>query len=235
MNKILVNNNDSLIKVPDGSNIFIFDNSPNSLKVEIGLGCLVNYVAILDKDCERNIYVGNNSELNISSLYQFSGQFKINNFIGREVILNSQVLSYLKNDQNLQVEDNYIFTDELSSGKININSLADDSSVINYSSDVVIKPVATHTETRIDMKLHLLSPQAKGFMLPGLKIATNQVKAGHGASTSQLTLEDLFYLSARGLNSDQAKKLIKETVVRQFINSISDEETKIIISNLIKL
>lgn len=235
MNKILVNNNDSLITVPDGATVFIFDNSSNSLKIEIGLNCQVEYVAILNTACNREILIGDNSTINISSLYLRAGQFKINNYLGEGVVLNSQVLSYQKNDQILQVEDNYIFTDQASIGKITVNALADNSSTVNYSSDIIIKPEASLTETRIDMKLHLLSSQAKGLMLPGLKIATNQVKAGHGASTSQLTPEDLFYINSRGLNKSQSKNLVIDSVYQKFLSNIKDEETKKIIASLIKL
>lgn len=235
MNTILVNNSDSLIKVPDGTEVFILDKSINPLKIEIGTNCKVDYLAILDNSCEREIITSDNSSLNISSLYLSAGHFKINNYLGKDVTLNSQVLSYQKNDQILEVEDNYIFTDKSSVGKIIANALADDSSTINYSSDIIIKPEATQTETRIDAKLYLLSNGARGLMLPGLKIATNAVKAGHGASTSKLTPEDLFYLNSRGLSEEQAKKLIIDLIVHNFLINIKDDETKKMVSSLVIL
>lgn len=235
MNKILVKNSDSLITVPKGTEVFIFDGSVNYLKIEIGDNCIVNYVSILKDSCDREIIIGDNSVINISSLYLSAGRFKINNYLGKEVILNSQILSYQKKDQVLQIEDNYIFTDKSSVGKIVANALVDDQATINYLSDVVIKPEAAQTETRIDMKLYLLSAQAKGLMLPGLKIATNNVKAGHGASTSQLTAEDLFYLTSRGLNNNQSKRLVINSILKKFLINISDTETKNLISSLITL
>ena len=235
MNTILVNNNDSLIKIPDGSEVFIFDKSINFLKIEIGINCQVNYLAILNDSCEREVKIGDNSSLNINSLYLSSGQFKINNYLGKNVVLNSQILSYQKNDQILEIEDNYIFTDKSSVGKIIANALADDNSTINYLSDVVIKSEAMQTEARIDMKLYLLSNKARGLMLPGLKIATNAVKAGHGASTNKLTPEDLFYLNSRGLSEGQAKKLIIDSIVQNFLVNIKDDEYKKIIASLIIL
>lgn len=235
MNKILVNDNDSLIKVPDGAEVFILDKSINSLKIEISANCKVDYLAILNNSCEREIIIGDNSMVNINGLYLSSGQFKINNKLGREVILNSQILSYQKNDQLLQIEDNYIFADKSSVGKIIVNALADNQSTINYLSDIIIKREAIETETRIDMKLYLLSQQARGLMLPGLKIATNAVKAGHGASTNKLTLEDLFYLKSRGLSEEQAKKIIIDSIVKNFLITIKDDEYKKIVSSLVTL
>jgi Fe-S cluster assembly scaffold protein SufB len=235
MNTILVNNNDSLIKVPDGAEVFIFDKSTNSLKIEIGANCQVNYLAILNNSCEREIVAGDNSSLTISSLYLSAGQFKINNYLGKNVTLNSQILSYQKDSQILEIEDNYIFTDKYSVGKIIANALADDNSTINYLSDIIIKSEAIQTETRIDAKLYLLSHGARGLMLPGLKIATNAVKAGHGASTSKLTPEDLFYLNSRGLSESQTKKLIIDSIVKNFLINIKDDEYKKMINSLVIL
>ncbi|MFZ2310347.1 MAG: SufD family Fe-S cluster assembly protein [Patescibacteria group bacterium] len=235
MNKILVNNNDSLIKVPDGAEVFILDKSTNPLKIEIGINCKVDYLAILNNSCEREIIIGDNSMVNINGLYLSSGQFKINNHLGREVVLNSQILSYQKNDQLLQIEDNYIFADKSSVGKIIVNALVDNQATTNYLSDIIIKREAIETETRIDMKLYLLSRQARGLMLPGLKIATNAVKAGHGASTNKLTPEDLFYLKSRGLSEEQAKKIVIDSIVKNFLITIKDDEYKKMVSSLVIL
>lgn len=235
MNKILVKNSDSLITVPDGTEVFILDQSTNYLKIEIGSNCVINYIGILKNSCDREIIIGDNSIINISSLYLSAGQFKINNYLGKEVVLNSQVLAYGQQEQVLQIEDNYIFKGPASTGKIIASALADNLSTINYLSDVVIKPEASQTETRIDMKLYLLNSRAKGLMLPGLKIATNNVKAGHGASTSQLTAEDLFYLSSRGLTDNQSKRLVIDSILKKFLINISDPETKDLISSLITL
>ena len=42
----------------------------------------------------------------------------------------------------------------------------------------------------------------------GLNIDTNDVKAGHGASIRNLNDEDLYYFGARGIDKDEAKRLL---------------------------
>ena len=44
--------------------------------------------------------------------------------------------------------------------------------------------------------------------IPGLDIDTNEVKATHSASVAQVDEEQVFYLMARGLPGDEAKKMI---------------------------
>jgi Fe-S cluster assembly protein SufB len=54
----------------------------------------------------------------------------------------------------------------------------------------------------------ILSKDARADAIPGLEIETNDVKATHSASVAQINDEELFYLMSRGLNEDEAKKLI---------------------------
>lgn len=54
----------------------------------------------------------------------------------------------------------------------------------------------------------ILSRDARADAIPGLEIETNDVKATHSASVAQINDEELFYLMSRGLNEDDAKKLI---------------------------
>jgi Fe-S cluster assembly protein SufB len=54
----------------------------------------------------------------------------------------------------------------------------------------------------------ILSKDALADAIPGLEIATNEVKATHSASVAQINEEEIFYLMARGLSEDEAKKLI---------------------------
>jgi Fe-S cluster assembly protein SufB/Fe-S cluster assembly protein SufD len=54
----------------------------------------------------------------------------------------------------------------------------------------------------------ILSKDALADAIPGLEIETNDVKATHSASVAQIDEEEIFYLMARGLSKDEAKKLI---------------------------
>ncbi len=61
----------------------------------------------------------------------------------------------------------------------------------------------------------LLSKGAKADSIPALEILTNDVVAKHAATCTQLDDEKLFYLTSRGLDVDDAKRL----VVSGFLNS----------------
>ncbi len=54
----------------------------------------------------------------------------------------------------------------------------------------------------------ILSKKARADAIPGLEIDTNEVKATHSGSVSQIDEEQVFYLMARGLTQSEAQRLI---------------------------
>ena len=54
----------------------------------------------------------------------------------------------------------------------------------------------------------LLSEEACANSLPNLEIEADDVRCSHGATVGQLDSETLFYLLSRGLNRQQAERLV---------------------------
>lgn len=246
MKRKIVNQSDREIVIPDQEEVFILDyinnNQPGSpVKLKIGDNCSVKYVLILGDavkatyNLDRQIYIGNNSQVESYQAYFGTSdlQGQIANYLGRASVFKSQAFFYQIASQNLQIQDNYTFQDISSTGKFMVTGLLDDQAKAAYYSDIIIEPAAQGTDSRIDMKLYLFSDQAAGRLLPGLKIAANEVKAGHGASTFNLSGDDLFYLQSRGLASSQIKSLVVNSLADHFLSDIADPEAKKIITALI--
>jgi FeS assembly protein SufD len=58
-----------------------------------------------------------------------------------------------------------------------------------------------------DHTLHL-SDECRSESVPGLEIEANDVHASHGATSGQIDLEQLFYLMARGVPDEEARRMI---------------------------
>ena len=58
----------------------------------------------------------------------------------------------------------------------------------------------------------LLSDTANIFTKPQLEIYADDVKCSHGATTGKLDQDAMFYLRARGLNEEKAKKLFDTSI-----------------------
>jgi Fe-S cluster assembly protein SufD len=65
----------------------------------------------------------------------------------------------------------------------------------------------------------LLSDQAEMNAKPELEIYADDVKCSHGSTVGDLDDEALFYLRARGLNTDEARTLL----IRAFIDEVVDD------------
>ena len=59
--------------------------------------------------------------------------------------------------------------------------------------------------------------------LPGLEILANDVRCTHGATTSRLNQEELFYLLSRGIEKKHAESLISLGFLEEIIDKIPDE------------
>ena len=71
-----------------------------------------------------------------------------------------------------------------------------------------IKSGAKNSHSYLAHHAMLLDKGARSDAIPGLDIDTNEVKATHSASVAQIDEDQVFYLEARGLPKEQAKKLI---------------------------
>jgi Fe-S cluster assembly protein SufD len=85
--------------------------------------------------------------------------------------------------------------------------------------DVLIRANATGTDTYEENRTLLLGERARADSVPNLEIETGEVAgAGHASTTGRFDDEQLFYLMARGITEDEARRL----VVRGFFADIID-------------
>jgi Fe-S cluster assembly protein SufD len=83
--------------------------------------------------------------------------------------------------------------------------------------DVLIRAEATDTDTFEVNRNLVLTDGARADSVPNLEIETGEiVGAGHASATGRFDDEQLFYLRARGIPEDQARRL----VVRGFFGEI---------------
>ncbi|MCM3893995.1 Fe-S cluster assembly protein SufD [Gordonia sputi] len=83
--------------------------------------------------------------------------------------------------------------------------------------DVLIRPEAEGTDTFELNRNLLLTDNARADSVPNLEIETGEiVGAGHASATGRFDDEQLFYLQARGIPEDQARRL----VIRGFFGEV---------------
>ena len=70
----------------------------------------------------------------------------------------------------------------------------------------------------------LLSNEAEADSLPGLEILANEVKCSHGATTSKIEEQELFYLLSRGIPHRSAEKLISLGFLEEVVEKVNNQD-----------
>ena len=73
---------------------------------------------------------------------------------------------------------------------------------------VKIGKEARNTDSFLEMRVLLLDKKSSAVAEPKLEIENNDVKASHAATVGKIDEDQLFYLSSRGVDLDEANKLI---------------------------
>ncbi|MEU4691321.1 Fe-S cluster assembly protein SufD [Actinoplanes sp. NPDC023714] len=93
--------------------------------------------------------------------------------------------------------------------------------------DVLIRAAATGTDTYEINRNLVLTDGARADSVPNLEIETGEVAgAGHASATGRFDDEQLFYLMARGIPEDEARKLVVRGFFAELINKIPVEELR---------
>ena len=128
--------------------------------------------------------------------------------IGKQAEAVIKILAKVSGTQNLSVNVELICDEAESKGEILMKGVASDHSHLSFDGLVHIGKKATGSSAHLRQEILNLSPHTTVRAKPGLKIETNDVKAGHSASIRNLNDEDLYYFAARGIKSEMAKKML---------------------------
>jgi Fe-S cluster assembly protein SufD len=107
--------------------------------------------------------------------------------------------------------------------------------------DVIIRPEATGTDTYEGNRNLVLTDGARADSVPNLEILTGEVvRAGHASASGRLEDLHLFYLMARGIPLDEARRLVirgffGELVGQIEVPAVRDRVTAAIEAELAKL
>jgi Fe-S cluster assembly protein SufD len=100
-------------------------------------------------------------------------------------------------------------------------ALQGDSAHTVWVGDVLIRAAAEGTETFETNRNLVLTDGARADSVPNLEIETGEiVGAGHASATGRFDDEQLFYLQARGIPEDEARRLVVRGFLVDVINQI---------------
>lgn len=102
-------------------------------------------------------------------------------------------------------------------GRVVIKGVAQNGARIKIDGMVKIEKGAQLTNSFLEMRVLLLDKKSSAVAEPKLEIENNEVKASHAASVGKIDEDQLFYLASRGVEREEAKKLIVEGFLNEVI------------------
>lgn len=144
--------------------------------------------------------------------YQF-GSKKVDSImqqktVGPKAEILTDIVAKSSDAQELNFNCEHLYAAKDGSGLIGMKGIAQDKAMLNFDGMVNIAQTGGGSSGFLNQETLNLSPNTVVRATPGLKIDTNDVKAGHGASVRNLSDEDIYYFGARGINKEEAKKLL---------------------------
>jgi Fe-S cluster assembly protein SufD len=91
-----------------------------------------------------------------------------------------------------------------------------------FQGKIIVREGAQQTDARQTSRNLILGRRAVIDTKPELEILADDVKCAHGASVGDLDEAALFYLRARGIPTDEARRLLIEGFLREPIEGIAD-------------
>ncbi len=114
---------------------------------------------------------------------------------------------------------------------LSVYAIAKDKSHIILDNNAFIKKASSKSVAHQKAKGLTLDKTSLIKALPNLYIDEYDVIANHAASIGSLNPDDLFYLMSRGLDKEEASKIIIMGFITPLIDKINDEDTKKMILN----
>ncbi|MGH7976310.1 MAG: Fe-S cluster assembly protein SufD, partial [Limisphaerales bacterium] len=100
------------------------------------------------------------------------------------------------------------------------NGILDDKSKGVFHGRIYVHPIAQKTDAKQTNKNLLLSDDATADTKPQLEIYADDVKCTHGATIGQLNDESIFYLRARGIGEDTARRMLIHAFAGEIVERV---------------
>ena len=146
--------------------------------------------------------VGENCEANLNGLFITNG----NQLVDNHTLIDHQV-------PNCQSNELY-------------KGIAKSKSTGVFNGKIFVRKDAQKTNAYQSSKNILLSDDATINTKPQLEIYADDVKCSHGTSTGKIDEDALYYLKARGIGDDNARKLLLQAFAQELIDKIEIESLK---------
>lgn len=94
------------------------------------------------------------------------------------------------------------------SSVITSKSISKDGGIASYRGQIKVEPGLTNIRSHVECDALILDPESKSNTYPYMDIMSDDVSIEHEARVSKISEEQLFYLTSRGLDEEEASTMI---------------------------
>lgn len=109
-----------------------------------------------------------------------------------------------------------------SSDLLYLNALDDKARTI-FAGLIKVEPGAAGTDAYQKVRNLILSDEADPNSMPGLEILNDEVRCTHGATNGPVDADEVFYMEARGIRKDVARRLIVNGFFQSLLERLENE------------
>lgn len=144
-------------------------------------------------------------------------------------------MAFGSGQQRFDITSNIIHRAVQTNGKVVVKGVFSGSSSGIFKGMIDIDENAKYANAYLSEHAMLLGKDSKADAIPGLEIRNNEVKATHSASVAQISEDEMFYLMARGLGADKARKLIVTGFFDPLFRQLSLPEARLTLRALLEM
>ena len=177
----------------------------------------------------RGVGVLNDARATVSSLSLGSAvsRSRTNFFLnGRGSLAEGFEIFFTDGKQRYDYETNLVHNAPDSTGSTQARGVLKGESQSIFKGMIKIVNAAKNSRSYLAHHAMILERTAKSDGVPSLEIDNNEVKATHSASVAQVDEEQLFYLMARGLSPDEAKRMVVLGFFEPVLSRVPIEQTR---------
>jgi FeS assembly protein SufD len=179
--------------------------------------------------CNRAVDISNDARATVSSLSLGAALSRSRmNFLlnGRGSLAEGFEIFFTAGSQRYDFETNLVHNAPDSTGSTQARGVLKGESQSIFKGMIKIVNAAKNSRSYLAHHAMLLERTAKSDGVPSLEIDNNEVRATHSASVAQIDEEQLFYLMARGLPHDEAKKMVVLGFFEPVLSRVPVEQTR---------
>lgn len=207
----------------------------SATEIHAGPGAHVDFSSIQllgDQDIHasnRAVAAANDARATVSSLSlgASSSRSRMNFLLdGRGSLAEGFEIFFTDARQRYDFETNLLHNAPDSTGSTQARGVLKGESQSIFKGMIKIVSAARNSRSYLAHHAMILERTAKSDAIPGLEIDNNEVKATHSASVAQIDEEQLFYLMARGLTHDEARRMVVLGFFEPVLSRVPIEQTR---------